>query len=120
MEKELVLRKGADEAQLESNNVAKEITEAQQQLQIEKKSTVEHIQQLEYKVNVAAGEIARWTDNSFVMVQYAKNDEKLNDVGRKYENIEKQFPYLSNFEADCLMLGTEEPSKRHILEKQIV
>ena len=68
LQRELEIRQGSKEAQQSLDETLKAIEQTENQIQIGECSTLEHIADLEYKINVAASEIGKWTDNSFMLV----------------------------------------------------
>ena len=67
------------------------------------------VEDLDYKVNVAAYECMRWSDISLQIVQHV-----INERGLSIENLQQQFPYLDRIDGDCFHVNRARTSGEYV------
>ena len=61
------------------------------------------VEDLDYKVNVAANECSKWSDNTLQVVQHVVNER--NDGETTIEQMMQQFPYIERIDGDNFQMS---------------
>ena len=100
------MREGCEMAQAELEKVQKQYKETSETLDREMNSLESVRDELEYKVNVAAAECAKWTDNTLQVCQgvihrAAQDNADKSQPTLSMDHLLQQFPYLERVLEDC-------------------